>query len=358
MKLVKKGLFLIALVVFVSLYGSKVGFANQVGFSIEPVLPENQIDKNSGYFHLKLDQGTQQELTIILKNRTDKPVKLKTSVASATTNINGVVDYDATKNKLDKTAPVNLSKQVNVPQTITLEPQSQQNVPIIVTMPDKKIPGVIAGGITFEEDKEATSEQLTSQTAVKNKFSYVVALLMQQQDVLSVKPNLELSDITPTQLNTKTSISAAIRNTQSAYLNDMTVAVSIYKKGDKKPTYEFKKEKMQLAPNSIIEFPTFLNGNKLEPGDYEYVGKVTGRTNDLDETRQEKMEWTLKKSFTIKPTVAKSLNDKDTTIVSQPMNRLLLAAIAGNIGLVLGIIGYVVYRVRKKKKIVATTING
>ena len=39
--------------------------ANQLTFSVTPVLPDNQIDKTDGFFNLKLDQGASEDLSLI-----------------------------------------------------------------------------------------------------------------------------------------------------------------------------------------------------------------------------------------------------------------------------------------------------
>lgn len=60
--------------------------ANQLTFSVTPVLPDNQIDKTDGFFNLKLDQGASEDLMLHYANNTKQPIEVSTSVAPASTN--------------------------------------------------------------------------------------------------------------------------------------------------------------------------------------------------------------------------------------------------------------------------------
>ena len=63
-----------------SLAVSKEVHANEFNFSVNPVLPENQIGE-SGYFNLQMSPGQSQTLTITLKNTTDKTVVVEEEIA-------------------------------------------------------------------------------------------------------------------------------------------------------------------------------------------------------------------------------------------------------------------------------------
>ncbi|MCI0129920.1 MULTISPECIES: DUF916 and DUF3324 domain-containing protein [unclassified Vagococcus] len=351
MKNVRKIGYVMVLFVLINMSFSIVTYANQVGFSVAPVLPSNQIDKESGYFHIQLKAGNKQQLSVELKNHTEKEMVLKTSVASATTNINGVIDYSPTKNKVDETLPINLSKQITVDKIITLSPKEEKIVSVKVSMPNKDIPGVIASGISFEEEGNVKSNQLSSQTTVNNKFSYVLALLMQQSASIETQPELKLGKVKAMELNTKTSVSAPIRNLSSAYLNQVTIKSTLTKKGSNEPYYEYKKEQMQIAPNSIFEFPTFLNGKKLEDGEYFYKAVVSGMTGELNKEDQERLEWVLTDTINIDQKQAKELNELDDLVTDKTvgLNKWLVLAVSLNVLLVLGIVSYFLFAKKRNK---------
>lgn len=283
--------------------------ANEVGFSVEPLFPKNQLDQKAGYFHLLMEPDTSQEIQVKLKNTIDKEVSLAAWVSSAKTNVNGVIDYSDSKNEIDASLEHDLSKLVEIKDNITLPPKSEKIIDITVKMPGGRFEGIIAGGITFEEKKEGQLEGVSSHTGIKNKFSYVIALLMQQQKEVYVQPELTIGKVAPTQFNSKSSISAEIRNVASVFLNDITVETTITDKKTKKVVFEDKKTNFQMAPNTTMDLPLFLNGEKLEHGEYHYKAFISGK-NGSDEF--DTMEWELESDFEVDRKIAKELNKTDT----------------------------------------------
>lgn len=96
--------------------------ANQLTFSVTPVLPDNQIDKTDGFFNLKLDQGASEDLMLHYANNTKQPIEVSTSVAPASTNQNGVVEYGPNTIKPDVSLKYNMKDLVNVPDKVALNP--------------------------------------------------------------------------------------------------------------------------------------------------------------------------------------------------------------------------------------------
>lgn len=114
MKIYQKVLLFIATIFTLGTVSKEV-HANEFNFSVNPVLPENQIGE-SGYFNLQMSPGQSQTLTITLKNTTDKTVVVEEEIASATTNINGVVEYSPNKIKADSTLKYNLVDYASIPK--------------------------------------------------------------------------------------------------------------------------------------------------------------------------------------------------------------------------------------------------
>lgn len=346
MKQVLKSGFILLLFVLINLHFSIHTQANQVGFSVDPIFPSNQIDKESGYFHIQLKPGNKQQLNVEVKNYTDKEIFLKTGVSSATTNINGVVDYTKTTNIVDDSLPVDLSEHVTLDEKIQLAPHETKRMPIFVSMTSEYIPGVIASGISFEEIDSSDKKVLTKDTTVNNHFSYVLALIMQQQPTLDAQPEINLKKVEATDINTKTSITGFIRNVSSVYLNQVSVQTTITKKNESHPFLTYKKENMQMAPNSVFEFPTFLKGKKLESGKYTYKAVVSGMTAELNKEERQKLEWVLEDDFEVKKQQAKQLNELDDLVedTTESSNKWLIIVIVLNIVLILSFIGYILVK--------------
>ena len=85
-------LFMFMLVCLVIL-ANKVS-ASEMSFSVQAVIPENQIDKSQSYFDLKMQPDQSQDLTVELYNNTEKDLTISVTPNAATTNQNGVVEYN------------------------------------------------------------------------------------------------------------------------------------------------------------------------------------------------------------------------------------------------------------------------
>lgn len=300
--------------------------ASEFTFAVEPVIPDNQIDKNQTYYDLKLAPGQKEELAVNMRNDTDNDVKVGVGINSATTNVNGVVEYGKNEIKPDKTLTYNIKDLVDYPDEITIPKHSEKELKLTVQMPNEEYTGLIAGGITFQEIKDEKAEKAEANDqglAIKNEYSYVVALLM-RQTTDNGAPDLKLNSVKAGQLNFRNTILANLQNPNPTYLNSMTTEAKVTKKGEDKALYEVKKNSMQMAPNSNFDFPISLDGKPLEAGDYHFHAVVYGQLDDKGEYVYGKdkdgndvhyrYQWTLDKDFSIAGEVAKKLNDKDVTI--------------------------------------------
>ena len=325
MKIYQKVLLFIATIFTLGTVSKEV-HANEFNFSVNPVLPENQIGE-SGYFNLQMSPGQSQTLTITLKNTTDKTVVVEEEIASATTNINGVVEYSPNKIKADSTLKYNLVDYASIPKEVSLQPNSSQQVKVSVTMPKENFNGVIAGGITFKEKDSEKTISNSKGLSIQNKYAYVVALLM-QQNKNTVAPDLKLNSVEPSQVNYRNVINANLQNPKAGYLNQMYVQAEVKGLSNSKLSYKANKEMLQMAPNSNFDYPVFIgDGNKLEAGKYRLSMTVYGQKNNdgkftyVDSKGKEQKfdyQWKFTKDFTILGKTASKLNSKDVTVKKTP----------------------------------------
>lgn len=269
--------------VLVTMISNQVVKANEFQFSMTPVLPENQAEDVS-YFDLLMTPGQKQTIQVLLDNSTDKVVTVEASVASATTNINGVVEYSPSENKKDKTLKYDLAEYVKMPNEIALQPQSQTSVAIEVTMPSEKFDGVIAGGLTFKQKSSETDTSSTDKKGVslKNEYSYVEALVLQQTNT-KVAPSLTLNDVAPSQVNARNVINANLQNSKMGYLNQMKVDATVTNVDDPNMTFTSVKEMMQMAPNTNFDYPIAIsNQGMLDSGNPSKPMKAGTYHLDMD----------------------------------------------------------------------------
>lgn len=345
MKLPKKIVGLLVSVVFLSLslsfsLGAK---ASELNFGISPVIPENQRDQSESYFDLNVLNQKKQILELKVANRTEKVVTIETDLKRATTNVNGIVEYGENENNTDESLKINIEDIVTVlDKEKVLEPNSEDVIRIEIKAINPEFPGVLASGLTFKEKpNEGEEEQQEEQgLAIKNEYAYVVALLLQgnvlQKDITS---ELLLNSVQPDQLNYRNVIVANLQNPLPKYLNKIKIDGQVTKKGKTESLYSIKKENLQFAPNSNVDFPIPLEGDKLKAGVYELTLDVVSDSG----------KWHFKKEFTVTAEKAKALNKQDVSI-EEDNNWLYLVIIVISLLLIILMIMLVVMRKKNSKR--------
>lgn len=335
-----------------------IGTTSEFNFAVNPVIPENQIDKEKTYFDLKMAPGTVQTVEVQLRNDTDQEVVIAPVIASATTNLNGVVEYGENDIEADETLPYDMADLIEVEKEITIPKQSQITLPLKITMPSESFEGVIAGGLTLKETTEenATADSEEDQgLAIKNEYAYVVAILL-RQNTAEVAPDLKLLDVGPGQVNSRNTINVTLQNPEAAYLNSLRLINEVKKKGDSDVLYSSDTSRMQMAPNSNFSYPISLEGQRLEAGTYVLTSVAYGGKSEEGQYKVENEEgeeesylykWTFEKEFTVTGDVARDLNKKDVTIET---DYTWLYFLIGGLLLLLAFLLLLWYRRKKKNE--------
>lgn len=315
--------------------------ASELKFSVVPIIPENQIDKQKTYFDLKVIPETEQTLVIQLKNDTDQVVIVEPTVKTATTNVNGVVEYGKSNSEPDETIKHKIENLVKPEEKeVEIPAHGTSDLHLKVTIPKEGFDGVLAGGITLKEKEEEGTDKKEEKAAgqnlaIENKYAYVVAIVLKENDT-PVVSKLTLNKVEPTQVNSRNAIAATIQNTQPKYMNKLKITAKVMPKGKAEVLYESETEDMQMAPNTSFSYPITLQGKELKPGKY---------TLDLvAESKGEK--WHFTEDFEIEKDVANELNKLDVTIKKD--NMWLYIAIG--IVLLLIAVAIVIYMIRRKLK--------
>lgn len=357
MKIIKslKIFALVLTVCFIGLIGQKVK-ADEMSFSVTPILPSNQIG-NSGYFNLLMHPGDKQTVEVKIVNLRDTPIVVEENVSSATTNLNGVVEYSPNQIKPDSTLKYNMKDLVSAPAEISLSPKETKTISIAVNMPNAPIQGLMAGGLTYQEKSSNTKSSSKSKgVSIINKYNFVIAFLMQQSETKSA-PDLKMNDVEPGQVNYRNVINANLQNPNMAYLNTLYVQSDIKGISNSKLEYKSNKEMMQMAPNSNFDFPVALgSGTALQAGKYHMVltafgqkdpnGKYTMK-DSAGKVQKFNYKWTFERDFTITAAKAKELNAKDVTIKHNNSWWIWLIAIL-LILIILFLLFFILWKRRKK----------
>ncbi|MGX7125220.1 DUF916 and DUF3324 domain-containing protein [Enterococcus viikkiensis] len=310
------------LFLFMCLVGDKSAAA-EFHFSVLPQIPENQRDTTNSYFDVLLQPDQRQDLSVLLRNETDKPVVVEVGVASATTNSNGVVEYSQNAIKKDVSLLYDLKELVKAPSEVTIPPHADIKYALTVHMPNMTFSGILAGGLTFKEKRsEATDSQRFNQKglAIKNEYSYAVALLLRQREE-ELAPDLKLLTASAGQVNARNVIQANLQNPKASYLNQLVCRTRITKLNSKKKTYVNTQANLQMAPNSNFNL-TIPIEEALDSGKYviqvEAYGNKTKRGSftlkNNDKTENYHYHWSLQKEFEVKVEDAREWNASDVTI--------------------------------------------
>ncbi|WP_157456337.1 DUF916 and DUF3324 domain-containing protein [Carnobacterium maltaromaticum] len=320
---------------------------NPSNVAISAVIPDNQIDKNKTYFDLLMTPGEEQELEVVLTNSSDEAITMESSVNSAITNDNGVVDYSQAKPKYDKTLKHPLSSIATFEKEQVIPANSKKTMKIKIKMPETEIKGIIAGGVYLSaKDNEDAAKNDDSGVQIKNKYVYVVGIqLRTREDISDVQPDLVLDKklIQPKQVNYRNYLGINLQNKEPVFIRDLTVEAKIYKKGSNEVFVESKNENLKMAPNSNFNYGVNWNNKEFEAGTYR--AKVTAIAKDYDNKT-----WNWDEEFTITAKDAKDLNEKAIDLEFKKTPIWIYFAIAGGILLLLIVIIYLIKRHIDKKK--------
>ena len=113
--------------------------------------------------------------------------------------------------------------------------------------------------------------------AIKNEYSYVVALLM-RQTTENGSPDLKLQRVIPNQRNARNVIQGNLQNPNGTYLNQLATKTIITKKGSSEALYTDEQSDMQMAPNSNFNLSVPLKGDRLKAGKYTMKIEAYGQT--------------------------------------------------------------------------------
>lgn len=136
---------LVLVLVFSLFYCSKSIYASSSNFNVSPEIPENQVDKNLGYFNLVMSPESQQTLSFKVNNATSKSITVEMAFAHSTTNGNGLAIYDSSKATKDSSLKYNIEDFVDIPKKeVTIAAHAQVIMTAKVTMPKGMDTGILA----------------------------------------------------------------------------------------------------------------------------------------------------------------------------------------------------------------------
>ena len=294
-------LFMFMLVCCV-LLANKVS-ASEMSFSVKAVIPENQIDKSQSYFDLKMQPNQSQDLTVELYNNTEKDLAISVTPNAATTNQNGVVEYNNQTDKRDDSLKISFKDIVTTEELVTVPAKSNKQLTVHLKMPKDVYKGVMLGGLYFTEKVSDKTDKDTKQSQVVNRYAYVIGVQLTESEE-SVSPELNLNGVKATQINYRNAFTANIQNDKAAIVKELAIDGAIYKKGSNEPIYSESRKGLKMAPNSNFDYVIGLGDKPFKPGKYIFKGTA----------KSEGKQWQFEKRFEIEGKAAKKLNEDSVSI--------------------------------------------
>lgn len=251
-----------------------------VSFYVSAHIPSNQIDTSLSYFDLKMQTSDTQTLAVSIVNTGTEEITVEVSAISASTNQNGLIDY-RTPDIRDESLTYPFSELASVHRSeITIAANSTEIAYIDLEMPALSYDGVILGGIVIaQKDEELTDESTESTSAVLNNYAYVLGVKLTETDTV-VEPTFALLDVAAEAVDYRPAMVHYLRNEQAVIVKNMNASMTLRALDANEALYE-NEWVIDMAPNSVIHLPAFLESGELQAGEYlsqitlEHEGNVT-----------------------------------------------------------------------------------
>ncbi|MGJ3874571.1 DUF916 and DUF3324 domain-containing protein [Lactiplantibacillus plantarum] len=277
--------------------------ADDLNYTVQADLPDNQINQKVSYFDLKVTPGQTQNLTLTIKNSDSKEHRYTVSPNLAVTNNNGIIDYSQAKAKADDSLNFNIKTALSKSQVVTVPAKSSKKVTIKLTVPEKKFAGVALGGINIIQELSTKAKQSSSGMAINNQYAYVIGLQLRESDPSGIKPVMKLHAVKAKQRNYRNYVTANLQNNQPVIMHGLKIKSYVTKAGSSKKLLTTTKENMSMAPNSNFDFAVGDGTQQLKAGKYTLHLTATA----------DKGKWQFTKNFTITDKEAQTLNDTAVT---------------------------------------------
>lgn len=322
--------------------GSVTVNAEEVPISLNPVLPENQLTKEAGFYDLLMKPGQNQEIALEISNSGDKPVTLNVEINPAMTGDNGVIDYTRTAKDKDDSMKIPLSDVAKTDAVVSIQGKQKISLPIKLTMPTDPFAGRILGAVRVTQAEAESKEKEKNSISITNKFAYVIAIQL-REDEKALKEELTLQSIRASQVAGRNTLKAQLQNPTATLIDKVSYSGVVTEKGKNEILHENKVDDYRVAPNTTFNFPISWGNQAYKAGTY------TLKLNA--ESKQSGEKWSFTQDFKISEEEAKELNEKAVGLEAEtPWLMYIFIGISCLILLLLLFFGIIFWQRQKRKK--------
>lgn len=335
-----KKIISIYIIVFLSLIIPITAHAQdgEVPYSVQGILPDNQVNNDVTYFDIEMEQGEEQDLEVVIYNSSDEPITVNVDNNSATTNSNGIIIYDEAEEEPHETMENPFSEISSLSETeVEIEAGSQETVTLNVEAPEESFDGIILGGLYFTMEPDESEDE--SSLAIQNQYSYALAVqITEAGNDAEVEPELELMGIEPGIVSHRTGLQTQFVNTSPVIIGGLEFEANVYESGSDEPIYTRTDENFTIAPNSVFNYPVMFENQRLEPGTYTFRAEASNGDSD----------WSFEEEFEITEEVADEANEEAVELEED--YSWLVYVVIGLAAVVLLLIIAVIYLIIKRRK--------
>ncbi|UCZ52145.1 DUF916 domain-containing protein [Bacillus shivajii] len=171
-------------------------------FTVEPILPNNQVEGVGGYYHLQVEPNDEQTVYVRIENKRDHNISVQLLPINAYTAPTGGILYEAfieseRTNLLDEA--VLMSNLLELESLVELSAHEEKEIPIHITVPENDS-GTFLGGILFAsvnddtlEDIEVEEEEGDIGFIIRNEITFSIAVQLDLPE--DAEPEFHVGDV-------------------------------------------------------------------------------------------------------------------------------------------------------------------
>ena len=254
------------------------------GFAVRIMIPDNQREGGGGAsFNLLMAPGSEQIIEMEIESLSTEPIVMLIDIASATTNDNGELFFRTREGVVrDSSLEYALEDIARVEDArIPLEPGETKTIPITIQMPDSSFDGIIAGGITLQQelDMSVLKEEATDNRVTVYLLETMVFL---QQSETQVTPDVQVIRAMAEERDDDNVFAVTLQNTEKTFVNEMNLHARITRADSHEVLHEIELSGLQMAPNSNFTFTIPMRGEVVEAGDFALHVRIDSYNGSWD----------------------------------------------------------------------------
>ncbi|AXG40502.1 DUF916 and DUF3324 domain-containing protein (plasmid) [Enterococcus gilvus] len=306
---------------------------NPVGFTVQAIKPETQIDNQRTYFYFQVRPGEKQIVKAKVSSIQKEPVTVVVSKTNAYTNEHAEIGYASDKNFLDSSLKEPLTDVIEIKHPeITLEGHESKEIEIEVT-PKKEFSGIKLGALEFSTKKSGKETK-----GIDSDYGYRIGMILSESaERYDDAKELNLVNVFPTLNRGKRAVAFNFQNPDPQINKNMIFDIRITKEDDPGFKKDLKIEKGRMAPNSKFSLMMNWGVEQIKAGKYKAKVSVVSSSGIW--------EWT--ENFEVSSRQANKINKEALFNVRLP--KWVVPLIVALAVLWFALTGYLLYR-RKKWK--------